>query len=124
MYQSKKEKRTQGVPSVTKQSPPSPNEQPSETAPEQEAFQKQITEQQDQHGFHGSCRMAKSVLSVRSDRRIAGSADKETTFRRVWYATAGAGRLWPESNKPNVRLESGNGISGNHRFLCYERSTP
>ena len=42
--------------------------------------------------------MAKSVLSVRSDRRIAGSADKETTFRRIWYTTAGAGRLWPEKD--------------------------
>lgn len=104
--------------------PPSLNEQPSETAPKQKAFQKQITEKQDQHGFHGSYRMVKSVLSVRSDRRIADSDDKETTFRGIWYATTGAGRLWPESNKPNGKLESGNGISGNHRFLCYERSTP
>lgn len=42
--------------------------------------------------------MAKSVLPVRSDRRIAGSADKETTFRKVWYTTAGVGRLWPEKD--------------------------
>ena len=76
--------------------PPPLNEQPSETAPKQKAFQKQITEQQDQHGFHGSYRMVKSVLSVRSDRRIADSDDKETTFRRIWYTTAEAGRLWPE----------------------------